>query len=318
MSGSEHERRTAAAPGAQPPAYELIVVSYQSKSQVAALLAGLPDGVPLALVDNAGGADGLDALARTRPNTRYLHGGGRGFAVAANLGARASSYDYVVFVNPDCRPTASDLDALVGDLAAHPDLAASAATLTGPDGAVQLGSGGWEPTLRRTLVHAAGLHKIRPEAGLFARPAPNRPIRVDWTTGACMAVRRSAFRELGEFDERYFVYSEDVAFGRAVRESRWRQVLRTDVLVPHGEGGSGAPSAEMLRLRGSSMARYVAQHNRTRTSNLIRFALSAGYLARVARNLLVGNETRAREDLSYVRGVVTARATVGGVDVVGG
>ncbi len=302
---------------ARVPAYELIVVSYQSKSQVEGLLAGLPDGIPLALVDNASGADGLIDLARARPNTRYLDGGGRGFAAAANRGARDSAHEYVVFVNPDCRPRAADLDELVAELAADPTLASSAATLVGPDGRVQLGTGGWEPTLRRAAVHAAGLHKIRPQAGLFARPTPNRPIRVDWTTGACMAVRRSTFVVLGGFDERFFVYSEDVAFGRAVRESRWRQSLRTDVLVPHGEAGSGAPSAEMLRLRGSSMARYVAQHNRTRTSNLVRGALTVGYLARVARSLLAGDEDKAREHLSYVQGVVTARASVGGVDVVG-
>jgi hypothetical protein len=46
-------------------------------------------------------------------------------------------------------------------------------------------------------VHVLGIHKIFPGAGLFARPKPGKPMRPDWLTGACMAVRRSAFLDLG-------------------------------------------------------------------------------------------------------------------------
>jgi N-acetylglucosaminyl-diphospho-decaprenol L-rhamnosyltransferase len=303
--------------GTTGPGYELVVVSYHSRPQIEGLLAGLPADQPLVVVDNAGGADDLAELVAARANARYLDGGGRGFAHAANLGARSTPYEYVVFVNPDCRPTPGNLDTLVAAVAEDRTLAACAATTVGADGSVEIGTGGWEPTLRRALVHAAGLHKILPEAGLFARPRRYLPITVDWTTGACMAVRVATFVGLGCFDERYFVYNEDVAFGRAARDQGLREVLRTDVLVPHSAGGSGAPSREMARLRGASMAHYVARHNRPATAGLIRLSLALGYLTRVGAQLATRDRPRAAEHLSYVQGVVTARAKVGGRDVVG-
>ena len=304
------DRKSATVPG-----YELVVVSYHSRPQIEGLLAGLPADQPLVVVDNAGGADGLAELVTARPNGRYLDGGGQGFAKAANLGARSTTHEYVVFVNPDCRPRTTDLEALVTAVAENPRLASCAATTVSADGSVEIGTGGWEPTLRRAVVHAAGLHKLRPEAGLFARPRPYLPITVDWTTGACMAVRVSTFVGLGCFDEHFYVYNEDVAFGRAAREKGLSELLRTDILVPHAAGGSGAPSREMARLRGASMANYVSRYNPPLTARLIRASLALGYLTRVAEQLAARNRPRAAEHFSYVQGVVTGRARVGGREV---
>jgi N-acetylglucosaminyl-diphospho-decaprenol L-rhamnosyltransferase len=300
-----------AVPPAVPP-FELVVVSYRSRAQIDGLLAGLPDDLPVCIVDNAAGVDGIEEVVKSRPDARYLDGGGAGFAHAANAGARTSPYEYVVFGNPDSRPTIDDYREIVRTVVGDPGCASAAATMVSPGGAVELGTAGWEPTLRRALVHAAGIHKVLPRAGLFAKPEPHELIRVDWTTGACMAVRRDTFMALGGFDERYYVYNEDVAFGRAVRERGLHQVLRTDVLVPHASGGSGAPSAEMMRLRGASMARYVSRHNSGAVAGPIRVALALGYLTRVAQQLAKRNVGRAGEHWAYILGLLTQRAKVGG------
>jgi GT2 family glycosyltransferase len=302
----------AAGSGRGTPPFELVVVSYKSRHQVEGLLANLPAELPVCLVDNAGGADGIEVVVKERTNARYIDGGGSGFAHAANLGASTSPYEYVVFGNPDSRPQLADCLEIVRTVAGDPECASAAATMVSPDGTVELGTAGWEPSLRRALVHAAGLHKLFPRAGLFARPEPHELIRVDWTTGACMAVRRDTFVTLGGFDERYFVYNEDVAFGRAVREAGLHQALRTDVLVPHASGGSGAPSAEMMRLRGASMARYVSRHNGRAISGPIRYALALGYVTRVLQRLAKRDVGRAREHQAYVVGLLTQKAKVGG------
>jgi GT2 family glycosyltransferase len=293
---------------------EVVLVAYRSRPLIEQLLDTLP-GLDVVVVDNASGADGLPDLALTRPGVRYLDGRGSGFARGANLGALSSAGDVVLFVNPDARPSAEVLESLVADVRDDPTCVSSAALNTDEHGRSELGSAGWEPTVPRALVHALGLHKIAPRAGLFARPVPGEPIQVDWTTGSCMAVRRELFADLGGFDESYFVYSEDVAFGRTVRRRGLHQKLRTDLLVPHLSAGSGAPSLEMMRLRGASMARYVRTERGPLRGAGIRAVLAAGYLARVAQQRLRGNEPRAREHLAYVSGVVSGRAFVGGVEV---
>jgi GT2 family glycosyltransferase len=286
----------------EQPDYEIVLVAYKSAELVRGLLDALP-GRAVAVVDNAHGADGLEAITAGRAGVRYLDGPGRGFASGANVGAHTSTHDIVVFVNPDSSPSAEQLDALAADIAADPGLGAVSATTVLPDGRVEIGVGGWEPTVRRALVHAVGAHKLFPTAGLWATPVPGQPISLDWLSGACMAVRRAAFVDLGGFDEQFFVYNEDVAFGRTLRDAGLRQRVRTDLLVRHLGGGSGDPKTRMLQLRGASMVRYVRQHNPPATVFGIRLALTAGYAPRWVVARLKGRTALAAEHAAYVTGL---------------
>jgi GT2 family glycosyltransferase len=285
--------------------FELVIVSYHSRPQLEQMLASLPVDMPVVIVDNASGSDRVDELVEDRPNGRYIDsGGGKGFAKAANMGIRSSSYEFVLLGNPDSRPTVDVMDKLVDDLREDPRLVTSAATMKGHDNRPELGNGGWEPTPRRVLVHVVGVHKIAPSSGLFARPRPGRPMSPDWLTGACMAVRRDAFLSLGGFDETFYVYNEDMALGRAIREAGLRQRLRTDLLVPHGAGGSGAAKTWMLQMRGASMLRYLNKHNPPGRVSAMRSMLVVGYAARAAISQARGNKASAAEHVAYVKGLI--------------
>lgn len=297
-----HDVESATRAGARPP-YEIVVVAYRSAALVGALLGSLPADQPVVVVDNAHGVDGLDEVVGSHPAARYLDGPGAGFASGANLGVRTSSHNIVVFVNPDSSPSTAVLDALVGDIDGDPTLAAVSATTVLPDGRVETGVGGWEPSVGRALVHAVGAHKLLPLGGLWARPVPGQPIDLDWLSGACMAVRRSTFLALGGFDEEFFVYNEDVAFGRSVREAGLRQRVRTDLLVTHLGGGSGEGKTRMLRQRGASLVQYVRRHNSAASTFGIRAALSLGYAPRWLLARMRGRAAQAAEHAAYVTGL---------------
>ncbi|GAB47738.1 glycosyltransferase [Mobilicoccus pelagius] len=294
--------------------FEVVLVTYRSRAHVEELVGRWGTEVPVALVDNGSGVDGLIEWAAQRPQVRYLDGGGVGFARAANIGAFSSEAEFVVFVNPDSRPTVADLRALVEGLAADPVSASHAATMAGADGDVEIGVAGWEPDVWRTTAYAAGLHKRWPRAGVYAKPEIGERLAVDWTTGACMAVRTVQFRRLGGFDESFFVYSEDMSFGRRAREAGLRQVLRPDVVVAHGAGSSGAPSAEMMRLKGASFRNYVHRYHPGVPAAVMSGTLAAGYLARSAQKRLTGGEM-APLFLAQAAGLLTGRASVGGREV---
>jgi GT2 family glycosyltransferase len=232
------------------------------------------------------------------------------------MGARTSSAEFLVFVNPDMRPTAADFAELVQDVATDPACAASAATRVDDGGAAQM-NGGWEPSLGRTLVHAVGAHKLFPQAGLFATPTPGEAMAVDWVSGACMAVRRETFAELGCFDEAFYLYCEDVAFSRTAREHGLQVRLRTDVLVRGADGASGAPSMEMARLRGAFQTRYARRYHAWPAALAISGLNALGYGVRALRERSRGQRDLARAYWAYVKGAVTARATVAGRVVTG-
>jgi GT2 family glycosyltransferase len=283
--------------------YELVLVTYRSRPLAEALLERLPEATPVVLVDNAQGADGVQGLTVGRPHARYLEGPGQGFAKAANLGARTSGADYVIFVNPDSAPSVTQLEALVEDLQAHPHLVAVGATTVLPDGRVELGVGGWEPTPLRCLVHAVGLHGRWPTAGVYARPEPGLPLELEWLSGACLAVPREDFLALGGFDERYFVYNEDMAFGRHARAAGRGLKLRTDLLVPHLGGGSGEAKPRMFQMRGASMMQYLRDYHGVGSTALMRGALTLATVVRAVQARIARRPDLARAHLAYLKGL---------------
>lgn len=283
--------------------FEIVLVAYRSRALLEQLLPGLPEDVPVAVVDNGRGVDGVAELCRGRSGTRYLLGPGRGFGSGANLAARTSRRDVLVFLNPDCSPAPEQIGRLCDELRADPELALVGLTTVLPDGTVELGVGGWEPTVRRALVHAVGLHKLFPRAGLWARPELGVPIELDWLGAACMAMPRRTFQALGGFDESYVVYNEDVELGRAIRAAGLRQKLLTDVVAPHLGGGSGQPRPQLLAMRGAMTTQYVVRHNRPAVAVGIRLALTAGYLPRYLLCRLRGRRVTAREHAAYLNGL---------------
>lgn len=294
------------------PECTLVLVTYRSRHHVESLLELWDGAFPVIVVDNAGDADGIGELVG--PGVSVLDGGGQGFARAANRGAVAARTPYVAFVNPDCRPTVDDLVSLVSGLAGDPGALSHAATMVGADEDVEVGVGGWEPSPRRAIVFGLGAHKLFRTAGIYAKPDLGEQLEVGWTTGACMVVRRSDFLGVGGFDESFFVYCEDLSLGRRARRAGLRQVLRSDVVVRHGAGSSGAPSLEMLRLRGASFANYVHRYH-PRGALLMRAALAGGYVLRATHRWARGDEDEAQQFAAYVKGVATRRAYVAGDEV---
>ncbi|MGH3585319.1 MAG: glycosyltransferase [Pseudonocardia sp.] len=287
----------------QQPGYELVLVAYHSRPLIEALLSRMPAELPIVIVDNAQGADGLADVVAGRPATRYLHGPGRGYAAGANLGARSSDREFVIFVDPDSRPSVSQLDALALELEQDRGLAAVCAMTVGHDGRPEIGVGGWEPTAARAFAHALGVHMVFPQAGLWARPERGRPLELDWLGGACMAMSLRHFRDLGGFDERYFVYSEDVDYGRRVRRAGLRQKLLTSMVITHGGTGSGDGRGRMIQLRAASMMDYIRRHHGPATVLGVRLALTAGSAGRCAFARIRGNPAVAGEHVAYVRGL---------------
>ena len=297
---------------------ELVIVGYRSRAEIEEMLKGLPRDLPLVVVDNFDGGDGLERVLLDRPSARYLTGGGVGFSRAANLGARTSQAEFLVFVNPDTRPSLEDIQSLVEDVATDPSCSVSAGIVVDADGRPEWAVAGWEPTLRRAVVHALGLHRVFPRQGLYCHPQRGRELDVDWVSGSCMALRRQTFLDLGCFDEDFYVYNDDVALGRQSRARGFHQRLRTDIAIRGSDGNSGAPSLEMSRLHGSSMSRYLHKHHSRVAAQVIIVVLALGYIGRALARIALGRTGRAREDWAHAVGLLTGRATVGGRVVAGG
>lgn len=135
----------------------------------------------------------------------------RGFAAANNIGATVAMGEYLFFLNSDTLLVADILPSLVQRFCSQPEIGILAPRLL-RDGVDQ--------------PYAFG----RDKDGALA-----------WVSGAALLIRRSLFEELGGWDERYFMYLEDVDLSRRVRQAGYRLEICPMASVLHQGGGSPLP-----------------------------------------------------------------------------
>lgn len=150
-------------------------------------------------------------------------GFGWDFAAHCNYGAQVGG-DPIVFLNDDTEPAAGWLEALCAPFT-DPTVGIVGCRLTYPDGRIQ----------------HAGVTLDSPGGVLTAHNVhTDEPSReVDAVTGACMAVRRAAWDDLGGFDTGFVNGYEDVDLCLRARKRGWRVWYTADATVVHLESQSG-------------------------------------------------------------------------------
>src|SRR6202012_5102169 len=153
-----------------------------------------------------------------------------------------------IVANPDVQWGPGSIDALLDAATRWPRAATLGPLIHDPDGSVYP-SARELPSLVRGGMHAVvgQLWKKNPWSAAYRqdRVEPSeRP--VGWLSGSCLLVRRAAFEQIGGFDERYFMYMEDVDLGDRMGRAGWLKVY--------------APSAQGLRPKGHSTARESSRN----------------------------------------------------------
>lgn len=257
-----------------------LVVSYGSPAPLERMLASLPSGFDRVHVwDNAGPASAATrVLAARHPNVDWTFSPTNiGFAAAVNRLMEATDGD-VLLVNPDA-VLSGQLDGLRQRLG-EADVGAVAPVWR------STGRQPWDncrrfPTTFRVLVDHAGLApKVR------RSPLQNRgplyatePTTVDWATGACLALSRTAWQDVGPFDERFWLYGEEVDWCLRAARRGWRVRRVDDLSFTHAAMGTVPAPADRARSRQllrQSQQRLLTKHRGPLSASLFRTA-AAGW-----------------------------------------
>ncbi len=210
------------------------------------------------VVDNASTDDSLSRLeAVALDGVRVVRAGRNlGYGAGINLGVAAAGPGHVLVCNPDLLLDAGCIEALVQRLDGEPDLGIVAPRLRNPDGSTYV-SGRPFPSLVDAMGHAfAGLFwPGNPWTRRYLRTGWDReePADVDWASGALLLVRRHTFELLGGFDERFFMFMEDVDLCWRAREQGFRVSVEPAAGAVHVVGAS----------RASRPYRMVVAHHRS-------------------------------------------------------
>lgn len=252
-----------------------VLVNYNAGSELVLALQSLATDLAgreweAVVVDNAS-VDGSDRLAHAfAPRVRLIcNATNVGFGRAVNQGVAACSAPSVLIMNPDCQVHAGAVAALLAQLDAHDACAVVGPRVLDPNGAVQ-GSARGDPDMVTGLFGRTG--RLREWFPLL--PAAQRnvvtdaaigngtpSVVVDWVSGACMMVRRSAFEAVGGFDARYFMYWEDADVCRRLRARGYHVRYVPGATVVHQVGHSSRTArAASIRAFHDSAYLYYATH----------------------------------------------------------
>lgn len=231
------------------PSIDIVIVNWNAGEQLRECLESITAAdhgncelKRVIVIDNASSDASAERLNfQNIPLTVIRNGENRGFAAACNQGARASTSDFVLFLNPDTRLFADSLSKCVHIFRRNEN---SSVGIIGPRLVDELGKTARTcarfPTLRMFVGNAFKLNLLLPRAfpEHFMLEWDHLCSReVDQVIGAFFLVRRKVFEELGGFDERFFVYFEEVDFSFRAFQAGWKTLYCAEATAFHKGGG---------------------------------------------------------------------------------
>lgn len=241
------------------PDVSVCIVSWNVAADLRTCLASLreqvnPPELEVIVADNAS-ADGTVAMLEQEfPEVKVIaNRENRGFAAASNQCLRWARGRYLLLLNPDTVVPPDGLRRLVEVADANPDAGIVAPKLLNPDGTLQHSCRRF-PTIAAAVFRHTLLGRLFPrarsEASYIMEDFDHQAERdVDWVSGACFMVRREAFEQVGELDERFKWGSEDVDYCMRMHRAGWRVLYTPATAIVHAVGRSSdqAVVASILR-----------------------------------------------------------------------
>jgi GT2 family glycosyltransferase len=208
-------------------ALSVLIVTYNSRRLIGSLLKQLqgqlePLGAEVVVVDNASHDGTADFLASEFPWVRLVRSEHNlGFAAGNNLGARHARGEMLLLLNPDALPEPGAVESGLALMNQTRNVGMAGGRLLDTDGSTQP-SARMFPTLFQEFVVLSGLAARFPRSkilGAFDRTwaDPGVASVVDWVPGAFAFIRADTFASLNGFDERFFLYYEEVDLCRRLQ-----------------------------------------------------------------------------------------------------
>jgi N-acetylglucosaminyl-diphospho-decaprenol L-rhamnosyltransferase len=282
-----------------------VIVNWNTREALAECLEALSRDTAdapsdIVVVDNASTDGSADMVEARFPGVRVVRNlRNAGFASAANTGLRfmmeCGGSDLFLILNPDAIVRPGCIATMTRHMADNPVTGACGPALRLPDGGFQPGAGGFFPSARTAAVHFLFLSRLFPirRRPLFLHQAAyaggREAVAVDWLTGACLMMRRRALEETGFFDERRFIYAEDIDWCARMKRCGWKACYLPYAEAEHAHGLAlqGGEAEDERRRKADvrwldELLDYVAGERGRLEAAALRAVAAAGFLLRAA------------------------------------
>jgi N-acetylglucosaminyl-diphospho-decaprenol L-rhamnosyltransferase len=199
------------------------------------------------VVNNAQDDTDIEAFAASHPDVELIEAGSNlGYGRALNLAVDRldPEFEWVLVVNPDTEFTEGSIDEMLRVAHNAPDAAAFGPRILDSDGSVYPSARAL-PSLRVGAGHAL-LARFWPDnrfSAAYRRADLTSlelvdPTPTGWLSGACLLIRRDVYEAIGGFDDRFFMYFEDVDLGKRIGERGALNLYVPTAVITHVGGQS--------------------------------------------------------------------------------
>jgi N-acetylglucosaminyl-diphospho-decaprenol L-rhamnosyltransferase len=302
------------------------VVSYNTRDLLLDCLGSIAksaagDNLDIIVVDN-NSSDGSDeAVRRFFPQATLIRNPqNSGFGRACNQAIAATSSPYILLLNSDASLDREALDALSDCMRNDPRCGAAGCRVLDSSGVPVINTRHFLNPINQALE----LLGIRISSRVLTRSqAPrlnqsNQDCSIEWIDGACLMLRRTAIEDVGLFDERFFMYSEDEDLCFRLKQRGWSICFTALGSVRHRGGGSAAQNrVESLVSYYSSQIEFLRKNRSSFSASLYVWIIRGilwvkRFFKRPSR--MAGFEATADEMIQALRHAMRAPPRRGGIE----
>ena len=218
------------------------------------------------VVDNGSTDGSQEMVKRSFPKVSLLQNEtNEGFGRATNRGFRLAQGRYFLCLNNDTIPLPHSLQILLSFMEEHPEASVSGGKILNRNGTLQSSARTFPGMETAFFNRSSVLTRLFPKNPFSRRYLlsdwdHNSPRDVDWVSGSFFMIRRSTFETIGFFDERFFLYCEDVDYCRRVKEAGSHVFYVPEAQIIHDTGYSGN-KLNTLFFHHQSMYRFYKKYH---------------------------------------------------------
>ena len=254
------------------PLISILIVNYRSYTELHQCLLSvhpyLADDLEVRVVDHESDPVQAADLIRTFPWVDLIaRDDNPGFAGGVNRGAQGAHGTYLLLLNPDCIMEGDVAHSLAAWMDTNPRVGVCGARVREADGSLQPSARRFPDATTGVAGRTSWLSRVWPRNWLTTRnlttpSTSGEPESVDWVSGACMMVRRTAFDDVGGMDAHFFLYWEDADLCRRLNQKGWTTVYNAASSVTHltNRSAARAPVRSQVAFHQSAF-RYFLKHS---------------------------------------------------------
>jgi len=239
----------------------IVIVNYNMKDEISTclqtlykeILQGLLD-VQVTVVDNNSDDGSVEYIRREFPGVNCItQEMNVGFGKAQNIGIQSSDAKYYFALNPDAllHDGENTITRLYNFMENHPHVGMVGPKIVYPDGSLQYSCWRYpsifQPFFQRTKLGQTKWGKKKVAFHHMKDYDHLRTIPVDAIMGSAMFVRKEAIQQVGMFDERYFMYYEDIDWSLSMWQKNWAVYYVHDIVLTHFHGRGSAKVPGVVR-----------------------------------------------------------------------